>query len=235
MSTCLQYINNSLGTHLNGLGAAHRSRIELGIVDKIRCGRLSRRLPPADFISNFHRQRLSQHGSRTQKYITAPYATTLTSMFASGMQDILGQEMVKDRDKLQQRIKDLQAILSQAQSVQNNTGTSSSQRGGDSWASYSKWNDYDDVEDLEVEIGTAKEALKKLNVKISGHNTDDSKTCNHRYQCSCIGDKSVERKVVQMTTQKRLDEMTSFKIQGNEIFGQQKYNEALNLYEKTLV
>lgn len=156
-------------------------------------------------------------------------------MFASGMQDILGQEMVKDRDKLQQRIKDLQANISQAQSVQNNTATSSSQRGGDSWASYSKWNDYDDVEDLEVEIGTAKEALKKLNDKINGHNTDDAKTCNHRYQCSCIGDKSVERQVVQMTTQKRLDEMVLFKREGNELFGQQKYNEALNLYEKTLV
>ena len=29
--------------------------------------------------------------------------------------------------------------------------------------------------------------------------------------------------------------MALFKIQGNELFGQQKYNEALNLYEKTLV
>ena len=155
-------------------------------------------------------------------------------MFASGMQDILGQEMAKDRDKLEQRVKDLQANLTKAQSIRNDN-TSSSQRRGDSWSSYSKWNGYDDVEDLEAEIDTAKEALKKLNDTINGQNTDDAKSCNHRHHCSCIGDKSIERQVVKLTTSKRLDEMTSFKRQGNELFGQQKYNEALNLYEKALV
>ena len=49
-------------------------------------------------------------------------------MFASGMKDILGEEMVKDRDKLEQRIKDLQENLSKVKSTRHDTTAPSTLR-----------------------------------------------------------------------------------------------------------
>lgn len=153
-------------------------------------------------------------------------------MFSVGMKGIITQEMVKDRDKLEKKIEEMELILEKAQPQ-----SESESRKKEDWAkSYTQWGCYEDTDELEESISTAKDDLAKLNVKIKNHSSDLSdKQCDHRYNCSCSGDKSAERQVVAMKTSDRLDKMSLFKEEGNSFYAKQNCKEALALYEKTLI
>ncbi|KAL7551357.1 hypothetical protein ACHAWF_014546 [Thalassiosira exigua] len=151
-------------------------------------------------------------------------------MFAHGMKNIVGQEMVKERDKLERKILSLKHKLNKATVAREQSNSSS-------WADdYTRWDCYEDVEDLEVEIKEAENDLCKLNEKIKLHNSKETdKECGHSYRCSCTGDKSAERAVIAMPTSQRLDQMALFKKQGNDLYAQNEYGESLVLYEKSLI
>jgi len=115
-------------------------------------------------------------------------------MFSPGIKDIIHQEMQKERDKLEKHIKSLEDSLDKASSPvaedKNTTNNTTLTK------SYSQWDSYQDVEELREQTNDAKKALLKLNEKINNHNNPNSsseKTCGHRYQCSCSGDKRAER------------------------------------------
>ena len=153
-------------------------------------------------------------------------------MFAAGIQDIIHDEMRKERDKLEENIKASEKSLDKAThsavaKKRDDTTTSLA-------VSYNQWDCYEDIDELQCKIDAAKKDLAKLNDKISNHTYND-KQCNHRDQCSCSGDKSAERKIMAMTTSERLDQMSLFKEEGNTLYKQQNYKEALALYEKSLI
>ena len=160
-------------------------------------------------------------------------------MFSPGIKDIIHQEMLKERDKLEKHIKSLKDSIEKASSsADENRNDNTNKTNNTLTSSYSHWDSYEDVEELHEQINNAKKSLIKLNDKINNHdnpNTSTNKQCGHRYQCSCSGDKRAEREVVAMKTCDRLDEMIHFKEQGNNLFTQQNYKEALALYEKSLI
>ena len=122
-------------------------------------------------------------------------------MFAAGMKDVIGQEMVKERDKLEKKIGAVEQNLSKARAVQNDNSKK------DTWKkSHSQWDCYEDTDEFECMIDDAKQDLAKLNDKTKNHNTNKSgKLCTHRYQCSCSSDKSAEREVMAMKISERLE------------------------------
>ena len=129
-------------------------------------------------------------------------------MFSPGIKDIIHQEMLKERDKLEQHIKSLEDSLGKASSsVEENRNDNTNKTNNTLTSSYSHWDSYEDIEELQEQINNATKSLTKLNDKINSHNSDSSSTnkqCGHRYQCSCSGDKRVERAVVAMMTCDRL-------------------------------
>ena len=160
-------------------------------------------------------------------------------MFSPGIKDIIHQEMLKERDELEKHIKSLEnSVDKTSSSVNENRNDNTNTTNNTLTSTYSQWDSYEDIEELHEQINDAKKALAKLNEKINNHDNPDSssnKTCGHRYQCSCSGDKRSERAVVAMKTCDRLNEMVLFKEQGNSLFTQQNYKEALALYEKALI
>ena len=155
-------------------------------------------------------------------------------MFSPGIKDIIHQEMLKERDKLEKHIQSLENSLDKASKSVDDENTNTNNVTLTS--SYSHWDSYEDIEELQEQINDAKKSLIKLNEKITAHDEPSSeKTCGHRYQCSCSGDKRAERAVVAMKPCDRRKEMISFKEQGNTLFKQQNYKEALALYEKALI
>lgn len=169
-------------------------------------------------------------------------------MFASGMKDIIHQEMIKERDKLEKHIVAMEESLRRARAaaiIQSDRPTQQNHRNRHDDTlkqSYTQWDCYEDTDELDEKIDAAKKALIKLNDKVKNHNkpsynNENSEQCSlhHRYKCSCLGDKRAERAVVAMTTCERLDEMSQFKKNGNTLFVQQNYKEALALYEKSLM
>lgn len=149
------------------------------------------------------------------------------------MKDVIGQEMAKERDKLEKIIVVMEHSLGKARVTQ------SDQPRNDSWTNaYSRWDCYEDADELESRVDIAKKNLAKLTDKIKNHGGNDSdKECNHRFNCSCSGDKSAEREVVAMKTSERLEQMARFKNDGNVLFANQPANfkEALALYERSLI
>ena len=147
--------------------------------------------------------------------------------------------MLKERDKLEKHIKSLEDSLNKAsKSADENRNDNTNTTNNTLTSSYSHWDSYEDVEELQEQINAATKSLTKLNDKINNHNNSDSsseKQCGHQYQCSCSGDKTAERAVVTMKTCDRLAEMIFFKEQGNALFKQHNYKEALALYEKSLI
>ena len=170
-------------------------------------------------------------------------------MFASGMKDIIHQEMIKERDKLEKHIVAMEESLRRARAalIQSDRPTQQNHRNihDDTLKqSYTQWDCYEDTDELDEKIDAAKKALIKLNAKVKNHNkpsynnnnsNSDQCSLHHRYKCSCLGDKRAERAVVAMKTCERLDEMSQFKKDGNTLFVQQNYKEALALYEKSLM
>lgn len=154
-------------------------------------------------------------------------------MFAGGIRTIIGQEMVKERDKLEETVTAMEQNLTIARATQDTTADDKDTLAN----SYKRWDCYQDIDDLEAKIDSARRDLSKLNEKILVHNNsgNSDKHCNHRHRCSCQGDKSAERKVVEMTTSARLEQMASFKKQGNDLYAQKKYKAAVGFYEKTLI
>ena len=156
-------------------------------------------------------------------------------MFSPGIKDIIHQEMLKERDKLEKNIKSLEENVDKASSSAENKNTNDNTT---LTVSYNQWDTYEDVEELQEQINDTKKDLIKLNDKINSNNNSNSSTnkqCGHRYECSCSGDKRAERAVVAMKTCDRLNEMVQFKEQGNSLFTQQNYKGALALYEKSLI
>ena len=165
------------------------------------------------------------------------------------MKDIIHQEMIKERDKLEKHIVAMEESLRRARAalIQSDRPTQQNHRNihDDTLKqSYTQWDCYEDTDELDEKIDAAKKALIKLNDKVKNHNkpsynnnnsNSDQCSLHHRYKCSCLGDKPAERAVVAMKTCERLDEMSQFKKDGNTLFVQQNYKEALALYEKSLM
>ena len=153
-------------------------------------------------------------------------------MFASGVNTIIDQEMVKERDKLEETITAMEKNLTKARATQDTTAEEDTLE-----KSYKRWDCYQDIDELEAKIDVARRDLSKLNEKILAQNNsgNSGKHCNHRYSCSCQGDKSAERKVVEMTTSERLEQMALFKKEGNDLYAQKKYKDAAAFYEQSLI
>ncbi|KAL3800562.1 hypothetical protein ACHAWO_009806 [Cyclotella atomus] len=139
-------------------------------------------------------------------------------MFSTVVDEIVKQELENEARELETKIAEMKVNLQRS-----------------SEPLHTNWDNYQDVEELESNIESAKDQLSKLKGRISRLDNDSLKTCSHRYACQCSGDKRAEREVVAMGTSKRLEEMKSFKEQGNTFFGEKKYREALDLYEKSLI
>lgn len=129
-------------------------------------------------------------------------------MFSANMKEIIGKEMVTERDKLENRLQDLEGRL---RTVEKAGATKNDKSKSDTLGtSYRKWNCYD-----------LRQKLVKLNAKMEKHNANKSgKECGHRYECSCSGNKSAEKKVMAMKTSERLEQMAVFKTKGNTLYGQ---------------
>jgi tetratricopeptide (TPR) repeat protein len=147
-------------------------------------------------------------------------------MFSPVVSEIIKQELENEARELETKIAELEVALQRA----SETSHTNRLKG-----SYEQWENYQDIEELEAELKTANNQLSKLKDRIGTLHNDNVKTCSHRFACQCSGDKSAEREVVAMGTSKRLEEMKSFKEQGNTFFGEKKYREALALYEKALI
>lgn len=141
-----------------------------------------------------------------------------TNMFSTVVDKIVKQELENEARELETKIAEMKVNLQRA-----------------SEPLHTNWDNYQDVEELGSNIESAKDQLSKLKGRIGRLDNDSLKTCSHRYACQCSGDKRAEREVVAMGTSKRLEEMKSFKEQGNTFFGEKKYREALDLYEKSLI
>lgn len=150
-------------------------------------------------------------------------------MFAAGMKDILSQEMAKERDELERKIEDMEHNLRKSRALQE------TKKDTISWKkSYRRWDCYEDTDELECKIEAAKQELATLNRKMKGQ--DSGKPCDHKnILCTCFGDRSAERKVMNMETSERIEQMALFKRQGNILYTQKKYEESLPLYEKSLI
>lgn len=142
---------------------------------------------------------------------------------------IVKQEMEKEAQDLEEKIGDMETALERTSEL--NDGSDSKSMAD----CYSRWDNYQDIDELETNIAAARNQLTKLKERIARLSNDNAKNCSHRYACHCSGDKQAEREVVSMTTSKRLREMLSFKEQGNTFFGEKKYREALAFYEKSLI
>lgn len=155
-------------------------------------------------------------------------------MFAPGMKSIIDQEMVRERGKLEDSIKALEKTLRRAKVAEEVVAPG---RVCNIAKSYNKWDCYEDIDELECQIGNAKQDLAKLDKRIEDRDNDDPENhaCGHRYQCSCSGNKSAERKAMEMGTAKRLEEMARLKKEGNVLYAQRQIKEALVLYEKSLI
>ena len=140
-------------------------------------------------------------------------------MFSANMKEIIGKEMVTERDKLENRLQDLEGRLRTVEKAgaMKNDKSKSDTLG----TSYRKWNCYEDTDELECKISDLRQKLVKLNAKMEKHNANKSgKECGHRYECSCSGNKSAEKKVMAMKTSERLEQMAVFKTKGNTLYGQ---------------
>ena len=96
-------------------------------------------------------------------------------MFASGIKDIIHQEMIKERGKLEKRIVAMEESLRKARATaveNNNVRHTQQNRNRDDTLkqSYTQWDCYEDTDELEEKIDATKKALIKLNDKIRDHN-----------------------------------------------------------------
>lgn len=152
-------------------------------------------------------------------------------MFSPMMQDLVHQEMQDEAIKLKNCIVEMEAQLQRA-TTQPPPSSSTLV------SSYQKWDSYRDTEELQTNVTSAKTDLAKLKEKIADHtngNSIQTKTCSHRNNCGCSGNRQAEREAIAMGTARRLQEMQSLKREGNALFGHQKHQQALALYEKSLI
>lgn len=150
-------------------------------------------------------------------------------MLSPVVNGIVRQEMENEAEELEKKIADMEFALQQASMPSAHKSLHSMSD------SYNHWNSYQDTEELESKVEAAKSQLTRLKDRISRLSSDNPKACSHRFACGCSQNKQAEREVVAMSASKRLEEMQSFKEQGNALFGEKKYREALALYEKSLV
>lgn len=152
-------------------------------------------------------------------------------MFSPIVNDIVKQELEKEAHELEKKIFEMKITL-QRESHRNTNDVSSQAQ----WMnSYKRWDDYQDTDELQSKFESAENQLTKLKERIARLNDTNPKSCSHRFSCGCSGNKEAERKVVSMTTSKRLKEMLSFKENGNILFKEKNYWDAMALYEKSLV
>ena len=152
-------------------------------------------------------------------------------MFSPVVNDIVKQELEKEAHELEKKIADIKITLQREPHRNTNDISSKAQ-----WTnSYKRWNDYQDTDELQSKFESAEIQLTNLKERIDKLNDSNVKSCNHRFACGCSGNKEAERQVVSMATSKRLKEMLSFKEEGNILFKEKNYRDALALYEKSLI
>jgi len=96
---------------------------------------------------------------------------------------------------------------------------------------YRKWDEWEDVEELEANIFTAKRKIDKIKKR-----RDKSKSNCHPGYCCSSKNRSKERRVAQMSTKERLKKMISFrKDVGNKCFKNEEFAQALLWYRKSLL
>ena len=146
--------------------------------------------------------------------------------------DVISQEMGRESERLEKDIAEMERTLHAAKEVRNDAYYNKALSTDSAWTdSYRQWERYEDIEELEDKIKSAKKDLNKLKEK----KENPSKKCSHRFKCSCSCDKQAEQEVVGMGTLQRLKHMQLFREQGNFLFRKKKYEEALGLYEKSLI
>ncbi|EJK74519.1 hypothetical protein THAOC_03795 [Thalassiosira oceanica] len=155
-------------------------------------------------------------------------------MFAGGIKDLLVSEMTRERDELAATVSALEsklALAERAGDVQPRSGRDSLS------ASYRHWDGFEDAEEIRGDLARARAALERMDERIQGRAGPLKKDCGHdaRFNCTCSGDKRAEAEVVAMSTSARLDEMARMKQEGNALFEGGKHEEALALYERSLI
>ena len=147
---------------------------------------------------------------------------------AAGMKALMKGEMEKEREKLQIVIAGLEERLAR---IDATPAHSTASKG--SWESYTQFErlDVDTRDELEAQTKLARCNLAKLNEKIQSN----PKSCSHSHPCLCSQNRSAEIAVMSMTTLQRIEDMKKFKLDGNDLFKDSKYHEALQMYQKALI
>ena len=153
------------------------------------------------------------------------------------MDDLIARERESEITKLEEDLSKMELHLHRATEMQQSSSRCNVSSSTSSWSdSYQQWECYEDTDDLKSKIELLKQRLSDLRERSKKQNFIDSgKSCSHRHQCGCLGNKQAERKVVAMSTSERLKHMHSFKEEGNTLFKANKYQGALALYEKSLI
>ncbi len=145
---------------------------------------------------------------------------------------LLNEELQRDVSKLEDQIVKMEKQLNKSKPNTNQQNEHTSHFSD----SYGKWDYFIDTEELEENIKASKAKLKSLKEKsdIYCGNVKENQ-CPHGINCGCLGNKKAERDVMAMSTSERIRKMDSFKKEGNTLFGKEQYEEALALYEKSLI
>jgi tetratricopeptide (TPR) repeat protein len=149
-------------------------------------------------------------------------------------------ETIQKQSSLLQRQKQQQAIINQKEQSTDETGGNI--KHSKDWTNiYDKWNNWEDIEELSSSIKTTKQKLSKLkknhemtNRKKKNNGNDNNAFGN--FCCSSSQNRIAEKKVIQMSTKKRLEHMQSFrKDHGNAEYEKGNYVKAYKWYDKSLI
>ncbi|KAL7494624.1 hypothetical protein ACHAWT_003266 [Skeletonema menzelii] len=151
--------------------------------------------------------------------------------FAAGMQDLMMNEMEKEKGKLQSTIAELEERLARVGTEKPSSSSSSYSSWESTYTQFDRLN-LDTREELEEQIHLARSKLIRLNEKKQSNH----KSCPHSHPCLCCSqNRSAEIEVMTMTTSQRIEKMKQFQLDGNALFKNNKSNEALGKYEKALI
>eukprot|EP00957_Ditylum_brightwellii_P187232 14259886-Ditylum_brightwellii.AAC.1 len=142
-----------------------------------------------------------------------------------------------DIEHLERKVKTEESRLQKQHGIQNDDDRSSNTFPNSDWTqSYATWDSWDDTEEINNRLLCNKQRVKALKAKTSKCNT-----CNrchkHNQLPSCAGsqNRKAERQVLEMSMSERLQKMHDFREEGNILFKQTDYRNALALYEKSLI
>ena len=90
---------------------------------------------------------------------------------------------------------------------------------------YKKWDKLQHIENINIDLDKNKKKLEMM----------ERKKNRHHFPCCGSHNREDERKVAEMPLDEKLKEMKSFRDEGNQLYQEKKYSQAMILYEKSLI